>query len=397
MATSQKVCEICKFSDRNDLDLGEWKTSEDCTIHLFCALLSPNAVQRGEDNEGIDGFLVTDIRDFVKLHKKTKCYYCKKKCATVRCKNKKCPRYFHVKCGTENNCLFQFGGDSYCHCHVDIKEKNTIHGDYWSCQICKEPMGPYNPITSIPSCCNQGFFHRTCIQKHARAAGYLTKCPCCGNGFDTDNNEYRQFLAQRGIFCPDKDADWELSQDAYHSLLYVHNQCDARNCLCPNGRKHSARGEWRLHKCRYCGEKGIHNGCRPTDTNNDFICNDCSGKSTPLITVHTESSRNNAETTNEANMDVENPSTSKTNVNNNNSNEPNTSGPGESEGKVFKLVPTDRLSYRKTTLLLADESTNEDDDPLCGAARGKMRNNRLDMFFAKADFDAKPAPPPWLI
>lgn len=37
-AEEKKVCEICKFSDTNDFDYGKWSTSEDCTIHYFCAV-----------------------------------------------------------------------------------------------------------------------------------------------------------------------------------------------------------------------------------------------------------------------------------------------------------------------------------------------------------------------
>lgn len=171
-------------------------------------MLSKNSVQNGTDSQGIDGFLPDDIRYLVKSHRKTKCVYCKKKGATVYCKIEKCPFRYHVKCGVERKCLFEFEGafESYCHQHVDIKETNQIHGDNWSCQICKDAMGPYHPITSIPSCCNQGFFHRKCAQKFARTSGYLTKCPCCGRENDDNGKNYRQFLAKRGIFCPDKDA-----------------------------------------------------------------------------------------------------------------------------------------------------------------------------------------------
>lgn len=171
MASSNKVCKICKFSDTDDLFLGEWRTSEDCTIHLFCALLSTHAVQQGSDSQGIDGFLVSDIEKLIKLGKK--CYYCKEKHASVKCRFKKCQRYFHVKCGVENNCLFQFEDQfpSYCHHHVAIQEKYEIHEDWWLCQICHESMGVYNAITSIPSCCDQGYFHKKCALEFAKTAG----------------------------------------------------------------------------------------------------------------------------------------------------------------------------------------------------------------------------------
>lgn len=233
---SKKVCEICKFDDTNDLDLGEWHTLDDCTIHLFCAvsriilkvfsiflfffsfhlikfsltifqLFSTHSVQRGEDNNGLGGFLVKDIRDLVKLHRTTPCRYCKKKSASIRCAIKGCTRYFHLTCGVTNDCLNIFDNkfESLCNIHVNIKEKYEIHSDFWKCQICFDPMGDYNKITSIPSCCNQGYFHKNCMQKHARAAGLLLKCPCCGNQKGEDGVEYRHFMQQRGIYCPEKD------------------------------------------------------------------------------------------------------------------------------------------------------------------------------------------------
>lgn len=67
-------------------------------------------------------------------------------------------------------------------------------------------MGEYNAITSIPSCCDQGYFHKKCAQEHALTAGYLTKCPCCGNKTSKDGIEYREFIKRRGIFVPDEDA-----------------------------------------------------------------------------------------------------------------------------------------------------------------------------------------------
>lgn len=36
--TIRKICEICKLSDTNEYDYGEWMTSGDCTIHYFCAV-----------------------------------------------------------------------------------------------------------------------------------------------------------------------------------------------------------------------------------------------------------------------------------------------------------------------------------------------------------------------
>lgn len=37
-ANVTKVCEICKLKDTDKLNYGEWLTSDDCTIHYFCAV-----------------------------------------------------------------------------------------------------------------------------------------------------------------------------------------------------------------------------------------------------------------------------------------------------------------------------------------------------------------------
>lgn len=41
MAAAEKTCDICKFSDTDELNYGPWKTSEDITVHYFCAVSVP--------------------------------------------------------------------------------------------------------------------------------------------------------------------------------------------------------------------------------------------------------------------------------------------------------------------------------------------------------------------
>lgn len=173
-------------------------------IYLIFQLLSKDLPQAGRrDKDGILGFLPKDI-GYTKLRTRTKCIFCKGVYASVHCSVKKCNRWWHVACGYEGKCLHTFENPfkSICVKHIQIKEQYGIHGGHWSCQICNELMGNYHPITSITSCCNQGYFHRTCIQKMANTDGSDTKCPGCG----LHGEEYRHFLSQRGIFCPEKDS-----------------------------------------------------------------------------------------------------------------------------------------------------------------------------------------------
>ncbi|XP_031626548.1 PHD finger protein 7-like [Contarinia nasturtii] len=383
---SHVVCEICKFSDTNILDLGEWLTFEDCTIHLFCALLSTNSVQNGDDDTELAGFLVKDIRDLVEKHNNTKCYYCKGIGATVRCKTKKCGRFFHVICGVQHGCLFIFKDDfrTYCHRHVAITEKYKKHNAAWKCQICFDPMGEYNKITSIPSCCDQGYFHKKCMQQNVRTAGLVAKCPCCGNAEDEKGKKYLHFLQQRGIYCPEKDADWERT-GAYKDIEGLTYKCVAEICRCPKGRNYyDEEGQWLVDRCRYCGDSGNHVACRVSNINETFECSDCRHKT--LISVQTTSTNKNT-TRSEAINDKP-----KTTIQRRKRRHEFESD----ENKVWKLVKTDLLPFRNTSFMLTTLDEKVHVDPLCREQEEEMRQARLKLFIDKADFSAKPPPFPWL-
>lgn len=62
-------------------------------------------------------------------------------------------------------------------------------------------MGKYNLIKSIPlPCCNKNAWcHKMCLQTYAQTSGYFLKCPLCN---DSDN--FREWIAQRGVFIPDR-------------------------------------------------------------------------------------------------------------------------------------------------------------------------------------------------
>lgn len=198
-------------------------------------------------------------------------------------------------------------------------------------------------------------------------------------------------------------------------MLNIYQRCDATKCLCPKGREHgSARGEWYLLKCRYCGENCVHKGCRQRDDKEEFQCDDCNVKAAGSSLV-TENSTNDAKNTNEIAIDDGdadenkrddvNPLSSKTRINNdkNNRKRKRQSKPElEPEPKVLVLRRTNQLRYRKSALVLvdpsdinADQSTNV--DPFCDEERSKMRADRMDMFWRKFQHDAKPPPLPWLI
>lgn len=246
--------------------------------------------QNGADNQGILGFLEQDIRKCAQRCASTKCFYCHQKSASIMCKRKSCKRSFHLICGVRNQCLFQFSNkfNSYCHQHHGIDDGHIdAHDD---CMICWEPMGDYNPIESIPSCCSMGWIHASCVRKAAVSAGYLFHCPMCGS--KESNNDFCAAVRKRGIFVPERDASWELSQNAYASLLFVYDSCDAKQCFCPNGRNFNIkrrRSKWFLMKCIYCGSKGIHFGCSPRDLKK-YKCAECTRtRSQSLLNAETQS------------------------------------------------------------------------------------------------------------
>ncbi|XP_031627291.1 spindle assembly checkpoint kinase-like [Contarinia nasturtii] len=64
---------------------------------------------------------------------------------------------------------------------------------------------------------------------------------------------------------------------------------------------------------------------------------------------------------------------------------------------VWKLVKTDYLPHRNTSLMLINLSDDVHIDPLSNDQEEEMRQIRQKLFFAKADFSTKPKTPAWLI
>lgn len=270
------------------------------------------------------------------------------------------------------------------------------------------------------------------MQKMAIHAGYVTKCPSCGYASPDDNDPdgYRKFLRSRGVFCPDKDAgkfkwqnliilrlcailflnmyrteflDWELSPEAYNSLLYVHERCDAAECKCPKDREFNGRknGKWKLLKCAVCGGKGVHVGCRDeveteTDNTDQFMCDDCHVKSFRSITGEDESMDSQhleQSSTTEEVADADN--LARLTIPRRNQTQPQ--GNNDDAIMVLKKVRTNKTVSRKEILCLVNLKEDTHADPLGDEERGEQRQSRLDHFFRKANFDSKPPPPPWLL
>ncbi|XP_034273844.1 G2/M phase-specific E3 ubiquitin-protein ligase [Pantherophis guttatus] len=271
-------CEFCQRADDCPEKYGEKRTYEDCnlTVHYYCVLMSSGIWQRGEDEEGFYGFLPEDIQKEINRAARLKCAICKKKGASIGCIASRCKRSYHFPCGIERGCLFQFRETfpSYCWKHRPTQKRLSNYKGSSQCTICLElvEQGPtYNILTS--PCCKNAWFHRECLQRQALSAGvYFFRCPVCNN-----KEKFQNEMLRMGIHIPEKDASWELEQNAYQELLQRYQHCDIKRCLCKNGRDYNEPdSKWEIKRCQYCGSSGTHLACSSlTSLELNWECIEC--------------------------------------------------------------------------------------------------------------------------
>lgn len=316
LATGKKTpCSFCYREVDNELLYGKLYAIGNIQCHYYCALLASCLIQRGKDEQGLFGFLYEDIITEVERCKKHKCSYCNQIGASLGCSITQCRKQFHLPCGRERNSLSLFHGNykTYCEKHApvqrippsimakarlrkqkdnkakklfeynfkDIKElslndDNNLDTDTQSvCVICYEYVDGYpTPNTFWPPCCaRDAWFHRTCLQRMALSAGmHYLKCPLCN-----DKENFYQAVISQGYYVPDRDAAWELEQNAFAEIYERPVSCSASDCVCPMGRNHDAdNGVWSISVCLLCGSSGQHSGCLPEQTSpNLHICDIC--------------------------------------------------------------------------------------------------------------------------
>lgn len=105
------VCSFCNLAEDNELEYGKIYEHNGIATHYYCLLLSSNMEQKGNDDEGILGFLAEDIQKELRRGKRLVCSYCKKQGATLGCCNVRCKRIFHFPCGMKAGSLHQFFGE----------------------------------------------------------------------------------------------------------------------------------------------------------------------------------------------------------------------------------------------------------------------------------------------
>ena len=119
-----KSCMICCRKDNNELLYGKFYTNDNLTAHYYCLLFSSGLEQKGQDDEGILGFLRLDIEKECKRGSKLHCSKCRKQGATVGCCEKACKKTYHFPCGADASMLNQYFGafNSYCTKHQPTQE-----------------------------------------------------------------------------------------------------------------------------------------------------------------------------------------------------------------------------------------------------------------------------------
>ncbi|NXQ79621.1 G2E3 ligase, partial [Nyctibius grandis] len=257
-------CVLCGRTDDCPEKYGEKRTyvEYNLTVHYYCLLMSSGIWQRGEEDEGVDGFLITDIRKEVNRAAKLKCNICKKKGASIGCVAPKCKRSYHFPCGIQKECIFQFMEDfrSYCWEHKPVQKfpDKECRGTS-QCTICLDLVEQLPMYTVLKSpCCKNAWFHRECLQYQALSAGiFFFRCTVCNN-----KDKFQKEMLRMGIYIPEKDASWELEENAYQDLLQCYQHCDIKRCLCKKGRDYNEpESKWEIKRCQCCGSRGTHLAC----------------------------------------------------------------------------------------------------------------------------------------
>ncbi|XP_073783124.1 G2/M phase-specific E3 ubiquitin-protein ligase isoform X4 [Danio rerio] len=223
--------------------------------------MSSGICQRGEEDEDVYGFLVGDIKKEIRRSSRLRCFHCKKAGASVGCSIKSCRQMVHMPCGLEQEFVFQFTGlfPSFCKKHAPTQSCDSSHSLPHSCSICLDPIEPilsYH-VLKCPAC-HGSWFHRKCVQNYAHSAAmFFFKCTLCNN-----KEQFQQEMLRMGIYIPERDASWELEENAFVELLQVYHRCDAVKCLCHKGREHSSQsGYFEIVLCKLCGSRGTHRKC----------------------------------------------------------------------------------------------------------------------------------------
>ncbi|XP_044128434.1 G2/M phase-specific E3 ubiquitin-protein ligase isoform X2 [Bufo gargarizans] len=305
-------CMLCGRNDDCTEKYGEKKTYKEhnLTLHYYCLLLSSGIWQRGNEDEGIYGFLVSDIKKEFNRARKLKCCVCKGHGASIGCVFPRCKRGYHFPCGSEKQCIFQFMDifSSYCWEHRPVQKPLCSQSNESSlCTICLENIDhvPSYHVIRGP-CCKTSWYHRDCLQYQALSAGlFFFRCTVCNN-----REVFQKEMLRLGIHIPERDASWELEENAFQELLVRHQRCDVEKCLCRNGRDYNIPdSKWEIVRCQSCGSSGTHIACSSVEqVNQTWECAECQSISCSPVKRSRPASLNWSETLDDLGFDTEQPS-----------------------------------------------------------------------------------------
>ncbi|XP_028293943.1 G2/M phase-specific E3 ubiquitin-protein ligase [Gouania willdenowi] len=292
---AEEACTLCRSSEDDAAFLGEKIKLEEhkLCVHYFCLLTSCGVYQRGEEDEGILGFLIDDIKQETRRSSRLTCCLCKEKGACVGCNVPSCRKVAHFPCARKHGFISQFTGlfPSFCPDHSPSQSVSGLDLSLpQSCSVCLDSITPVlsSSILKCP-CCHASWFHRDCVQRQAHSAGlFFFRCTLCNN-----KELFQEEMLRMGIYIPERDASWELESNAFSELLEVYQSCDALSCLCDTGRTYSAKSGWfTVIRCQLCGSRGTHRKCSGLKLDSrDWSCSDCTGATATHASIVTSSPR----------------------------------------------------------------------------------------------------------
>ncbi|XP_022835122.1 uncharacterized protein LOC111362647, partial [Spodoptera litura] len=224
-------------------------------------LLSSCLIQRGKDVDGLFGFLYEDIVKEIQRAKKHVSIFL----------------FIYVVLSFLNICTVCPLHKCFLICIFILGPESEFQS---VCVICYEAVDGYPTINTFwpPCCARDAWFHRSCLQRMALTAGmHYLKCPLCN-----DKDNFYQAVVTQGYYVPDRDAAWELEQNAFSEIYEREIPCSAADCKCPMGRSHDAdNGPWCIKLCLLCGSDGAHGACSPAAR--AHVCVDCAPAAPPCI------------------------------------------------------------------------------------------------------------------
>ena len=245
-------------------------TLEDVTAHYFCLLFASGLTQKGGYEDGIQGFLLDDIRRELRRGKFLKCSYCRKRGAVVGCLVAECSANYHFPCGIENGAYNDFHHESnsypsHCKKHrpKNLPKDVSPPKSEVLCTICQEMIKPRSRAKLfLTDCCNS-YYHNACMQQLAYHKGLHYRCPNCLNQDKFIRNSKRNniFVEMRHFYFP---------------VMTEIFDCSAPECLCENGRRYNGTREWELYACDLCGGNATHIRCGGLSVDVNFwMCEIC--------------------------------------------------------------------------------------------------------------------------